>query len=62
MNSNTFRMPARRSSAALAAAALAAGPLALAAASPAHATTGGDGKASAVVLRTGLDIGLLNKT
>ncbi|MGG8406503.1 SCO1860 family LAETG-anchored protein [Streptomyces sp. 12297] len=43
-------------------AALAAGPLALAAASPAHATTGGDGKASAVVLRTGLDIGLLNKT
>ncbi|MCB5168142.1 hypothetical protein LG634_25345 [Streptomyces bambusae] len=62
MNSNTFRLPVRRSSAALTAAALAAGPLALLAAAPAHATPGGNGKASAVVLRTGLDIGLLNKT
>ncbi|WP_030203227.1 SCO1860 family LAETG-anchored protein [Streptomyces sp. NRRL S-87] len=61
MNSNTFRTPVRRSSAALAAAALAAGPTALLSAGPAHAT-GGGGKASAVVLRTGLDVGLLNKT
>ncbi|MFJ6936299.1 SCO1860 family LAETG-anchored protein [Streptomyces sp. NPDC101132] len=64
MNSNTFRLPARRSSAALAAAALVAGPTALLAAAPAHATGGAgrDGRASAVVLRTGLDVGLLNKT
>ncbi|MEV7415121.1 SCO1860 family LAETG-anchored protein [Streptomyces sp. NPDC089919] len=54
-------MPARRSSAALAAAALVAGPTALLTAGPAHAT-GGDGRASAVVLRAGLDVGLLNKT
>ncbi|MEV0096331.1 SCO1860 family LAETG-anchored protein [Streptomyces sp. NPDC050738] len=62
MNSNTFRMPARRrAAAALVAAALTAGPAVLLAAAPAHAT-GGDGKASAVVLRTGLDVSLLNKT
>ncbi|MCP3821305.1 LPXTG cell wall anchor domain-containing protein [Streptomyces sp. A3M-1-3] len=66
MNSNTFRMPARRCASAVAAATLAAGPAALLTASPAHATdgggTGGDGRASAVVLRTGLDVSLLNKT
>ncbi|MFD7440182.1 SCO1860 family LAETG-anchored protein [Streptomyces sp. NPDC059909] len=62
MNSNTFRMPARRSAAAAAAVALAAGPVALATAPAAHATGGGDGRASAVVLRTGLDVSLLNKT
>ncbi|MGW8993537.1 SCO1860 family LAETG-anchored protein [Streptomyces zhihengii] len=63
MNSNTFvpsaRVPARRLAAATAAAALIAGPLALAA--PAHAT-GAEGAASAVVLRTGLDVALLDKT
>lgn len=58
MNSNTFR---------LAALAVAAGSVALLAAVPAHAapatpTTGGEGRASAVVLRTGLDVSLLNKS
>ncbi|MFJ2910395.1 SCO1860 family LAETG-anchored protein [Streptomyces sp. NPDC087228] len=58
MNSNTFR---------LAALAAAVAPVALLAAVPAHATTAtttttGDGKASAVVLRTALDVSLLNKT
>lgn len=58
LNSNTFR---------LAALAVAAGPVALLAAVPAHAapatpTTGGEGRASAVVLRTGLDVSLLNKS
>ncbi|MFJ3923520.1 SCO1860 family LAETG-anchored protein [Streptomyces sp. NPDC090022] len=60
MNSNTFRMPA--------AALLATGAVALLGAPPAHATPGPgggaggpDGRASAVVLRTGLDVGLLNK-
>lgn len=58
MNSNTFR---------LAALAVAVGPVALLAAVPAHAapatpTTGGEGRASAVVLRTGLDVSLLNKS
>ncbi|WP_251019964.1 SCO1860 family LAETG-anchored protein [Streptomyces sp. ISL-98] len=57
-------MPARRSAAAAAALALASGP----AAASAHATGGDgggggrDGKAGAVVLRTGLDVSLLNKT
>ncbi|MFC4612391.1 SCO1860 family LAETG-anchored protein [Streptomyces maoxianensis] len=61
MNSNTFRMPAaRRCAAVTVAAALVAAPMALAA--PAHATGGGEGRASAVVLRTGLDVSLLNKT
>ncbi|MGW7369617.1 SCO1860 family LAETG-anchored protein [Streptomyces sp. NPDC054841] len=59
MNSNTFRMPVRRSAAVMAATALAAGPLVLAA--PARATGGGVGRASAVVLRTGLDVSLLNR-
>lgn len=59
LNSNTFR---------LAALAAAAAPVALLVAVPAHATTAttttatGDGKASAVVLRTALDVSLLNKT
>ncbi|MFF4083139.1 SCO1860 family LAETG-anchored protein [Streptomyces sp. NPDC001777] len=58
MNSNTFR---------LAALAVAAAPLSLLVAAPAHAggaatRTTGDGKASAVVLRTALDVSLLNKT
>ncbi|MFD9974851.1 SCO1860 family LAETG-anchored protein [Streptomyces sp. NPDC059017] len=60
MKSNTFRMPVRRSTAAVAAAALAVGPVALAA--PARATGGGDGRASAVVLRTGLDVSLLDRS
>ncbi|MEU6311721.1 SCO1860 family LAETG-anchored protein [Streptomyces sp. NPDC047014] len=58
MNRNTFRMPA--------AALLATGAVALLTAPPAHATGGGgggtEGKAGAVVLRAGLDVGLLNKT
>ncbi|MFJ4836546.1 SCO1860 family LAETG-anchored protein [Streptomyces sp. NPDC088746] len=61
MNSNTFR------SAALA---VAAAPVALLVAVPAHAATatapatpgGGHGKASAAVLRAGLDVSLLNKS
>ncbi|MFE9847764.1 SCO1860 family LAETG-anchored protein [Streptomyces sp. NPDC005576] len=58
MNSNTFR---------LAALAVAAAPVALFAAFPAQAaapvTTGaGEGSASAVVLRTALDVSLLNRT
>ncbi|MFJ2702321.1 SCO1860 family LAETG-anchored protein [Streptomyces sp. NPDC087428] len=59
MNSNTFR---------LAALAVAAAPVALLVAVPAQAatattaTTAGDGKASAVVLRTALDVSLLNKS
>ncbi|MEU9143000.1 SCO1860 family LAETG-anchored protein [Streptomyces sp. NPDC048349] len=58
MNSTTFRMPA--------AVLLATGAVALLTAPPASATgggsAGGEGKAGAVVLRTGLDVGLLNKT
>ncbi|MET9960846.1 SCO1860 family LAETG-anchored protein [Streptomyces sp. NPDC006326] len=61
MNRNTFRMPA--------AALLATGAVALLTAPPAFATGGGatgpaagTGTAGAVVLRTGLDVGLLNKT
>ncbi|MET9950759.1 SCO1860 family LAETG-anchored protein [Streptomyces sp. NPDC006339] len=68
MNSNTFRLPARRTAAAATVAALAVGPLVLAAGA-AHATggtgngggKGGEGRATAVVLRTGLDVNLLNK-
>ncbi|MCT9088350.1 hypothetical protein N4G70_05655 [Streptomyces sp. ASQP_92] len=70
MNSDNFRLPAhgplaRRSAAIAACAALTAGPLLLAA--PAHAagSTGaegdGGGRAGAVVLRTGLDVSLLDK-
>ncbi|WP_228446998.1 SCO1860 family LAETG-anchored protein [Streptomyces paludis] len=61
MNSNTFRLPARRCAAVVAAATLTAGPVLLAA--PAQATEGGhEGKASAVVLSVGLDVSLLNKS
>ncbi|MEV7672209.1 SCO1860 family LAETG-anchored protein [Streptomyces sp. NPDC088752] len=60
MNSNTFRMPVRRSAAAATVAALAIGPVLLAA--PAAHATGGEGRATAVVLRTGLDVSLLGKT
>ncbi|HET6856616.1 MAG TPA: SCO1860 family LAETG-anchored protein, partial [Streptomyces sp.] len=62
MNSSFFSMPARRCAVAATAVALAAGPAVLFAAAPAHATGGEDGKASAVVLRAGLDVSLLNKT
>ncbi|MER5406718.1 SCO1860 family LAETG-anchored protein [Streptomyces sp. NPDC002769] len=61
MNTHYFRMPARRFTATAAATVLAAGPVALAGAGSAHAT-GAQGRASAVVLRTGLDVSLLNKT
>ncbi|POX46030.1 hypothetical protein C3489_32745 [Streptomyces sp. Ru71] len=63
MNGNTFRMPARRRrlTAVAAATTLAAAPVVLAGAGPAHAT-GDQGRASAVVLRTGLDVSLLDKT
>ncbi|MGX1370957.1 hypothetical protein RKD19_006316 [Streptomyces canus] len=61
MNSTDFRMPARRLATVATATALAAGPTALAGAGTAHAT-GDQGRASAVVLRTGLDVGLLDRT
>jgi hypothetical protein len=55
-------MPARRRLAAAAAAtALTAAPLAVAGAGSAHAT-GDEGRASAAVLRTGLDVALVSKT
>ncbi|MGI5483468.1 SCO1860 family LAETG-anchored protein [Streptomyces lavendofoliae] len=60
MNSTTLRLPARRTLAAVAAAALTAGPALLAA--PAAHATGGKGRATAVVLRTDLDVALLDKT
>ncbi|MCX4980112.1 SCO1860 family LAETG-anchored protein [Streptomyces sp. NBC_00572] len=60
MNSNTFRMPVRRTAAAATVAALTVGPVLLAA--PAAHATGGEGRATAVVLRTGLDVSLLGKT
>ncbi|MGW1277365.1 SCO1860 family LAETG-anchored protein [Streptomyces tsukubensis] len=61
MNSNTFRLPARRCAAVTAAVALVAAPVALA--GPAQATgSGAEGRASAVVLRAGLDVSLLNKS
>ncbi|MET9084697.1 SCO1860 family LAETG-anchored protein [Streptomyces sp. NPDC004237] len=61
MNSYAFRMPARRLATLATATALVAGPAALAGAGTAHATAD-HGRASAVVLRTGLDVSLLNKT
>ncbi|MGQ4429715.1 SCO1860 family LAETG-anchored protein [Streptomyces sp. SAS_260] len=61
MNGTNFRMPARRWATVATATALATGPVALAGAGSAHATTD-QGRASAVVLRTGLDVSLLNKT
>ena len=60
MNSNTFRTPVRRTAAAATVAALAVGPVLLAA--PAAHATGGEGRATAVVLRAGLDVSLLGKT
>ena len=60
MNTN-FRMPARRLATLATATALAAGPAVLAGAGSAHATTD-HGRAGAFVLRTGLDVSLLNKT
>ncbi|MFD3892758.1 SCO1860 family LAETG-anchored protein [Streptomyces cellulosae] len=56
-----FRTSARRWSAAAVACALTAGPVALAGAAPAYATEG-HGHASASVLRTDLDVSLLNKS
>lgn len=56
MNANNFRLPARRLATVAAATALAAGPVSLA-----HATED-QGRASAVVLRTGLNVSLLNKS
>ncbi|MEV0690202.1 SCO1860 family LAETG-anchored protein [Streptomyces sp. NPDC050388] len=61
MNSTNFRMPARRLAVVAAATALAAGPAALAGAGSAQAT-GEHGSASATVLRTGLDVALLDKS
>ncbi|WP_189930924.1 SCO1860 family LAETG-anchored protein [Streptomyces sulfonofaciens] len=65
MHSLSSRAPRRRSAAigvavALAAGTLALGPAALASATPASGHTGGN--ADAVVLKTGLDVSLLNKT
>ncbi|MGA5418640.1 SCO1860 family LAETG-anchored protein [Streptomyces lavendulocolor] len=60
MNSTTSRPSARRRTlAAAAVAAIAAGPALLTA--PAAHATGGEGRASAVVLRADLDVALLNK-
>ncbi|MFE0645528.1 SCO1860 family LAETG-anchored protein [Streptomyces sp. NPDC058877] len=59
MNSNTFRMPVRRTAAAVTVAALAVGPVLLAA--PAAHASGGEGRATASVLRAGLDVSLLGK-
>ncbi|MFF8595727.1 SCO1860 family LAETG-anchored protein [Streptomyces sp. NPDC015220] len=61
MNGHTFRTPARRCAAVAAVTALAAGPAALTGAGAAHASAD-HGRASASVLRTGLDVSLLNKT
>lgn len=63
MNGNNFPLPARarRAATVVAVTALAAGPAALAGAGTADATSG-QGRASASVLRTGLDVALLNKT
>lgn len=57
-----LRTPGRRFAATAAATALALGPTLLATAGPAAATEYSGGKAGAVVLRTGLDVSLLNKT
>ncbi|QIQ05393.1 LPXTG cell wall anchor domain-containing protein [Streptomyces liangshanensis] len=55
-------MPARRRAAVAVAAALTAGPVLLAAPAQATGVIDGEGRATAVVLRTGLDVSLLNKT
>ncbi|MER6348407.1 SCO1860 family LAETG-anchored protein [Streptomyces sp. NPDC001595] len=59
MNGTSFRMPARRLVTVATVTALAAGPAALAHATP---ETAAEGRASAAVLRTGLDVSLLDKT
>ncbi|MFF3611295.1 SCO1860 family LAETG-anchored protein [Streptomyces sp. NPDC002580] len=61
MNSINHRAPARRLAVTAAATVLAAGPTALAGAGTAHASDD-HGRASAVVLRTALDVSLLDKT
>ncbi|MEU5598960.1 SCO1860 family LAETG-anchored protein [Streptomyces sp. NPDC020298] len=61
MNGTTFRLPARRWATVATAAALAAGPVTLAGAGSARAS-GDHGRAGAVVLRTGLDVSLVDKT
>ncbi|MEU6808578.1 SCO1860 family LAETG-anchored protein [Streptomyces sp. NPDC046831] len=61
MNGTVFRLPARRCATVAAATALVAGPLALTGAASA-AATGGHGRASAAVLRTGLDVRLADRT
>ncbi|MFJ8105084.1 SCO1860 family LAETG-anchored protein [Streptomyces sp. NPDC096132] len=61
MSTVYFRMPARRLAVVAAATALTAGPVGLAGAGPAHATDGRGG-ASAVALRTGLDVALVDRT
>ncbi|MFD8571001.1 SCO1860 family LAETG-anchored protein [Streptomyces sp. NPDC059639] len=60
--SNTVSRRTRRLAVTATAAVLAAGPAVLATAGPAAATGDHGGKAGAVVLRTGLDVSLLNKT
>ncbi|MEW2526951.1 SCO1860 family LAETG-anchored protein [Streptomyces sp. NPDC047071] len=64
MTSNAFRrLPTRRIGALAAATVVAAGPAALGTAGTAHATDDHrGGRAGAVVLRTGLEVSLLNKT
>ncbi|GGV47286.1 SCO1860 family LAETG-anchored protein [Streptomyces spectabilis] len=64
MTSNAFRrLPTRRIGALAAATVVAAGPAALGTAATAHATDDHrGGRAGAVVLRTGLEVSLLNKT
>jgi LPXTG-motif cell wall-anchored protein len=61
VNGHTFHMSARRCAAVAAATALAAGPVVLTGAGTAHATGAQDGRAGASVLRTDLDVSLLNK-
>ncbi|MGV9250197.1 SCO1860 family LAETG-anchored protein [Streptomyces sp. NPDC003697] len=61
MNGTNFRLPARRCAIVATATVLVAGPLALTGAASASATTG-HGRASAAVLRTGLDVHLANRT
>ncbi|WP_105975031.1 SCO1860 family LAETG-anchored protein [Streptomyces geranii] len=62
MNANNFRLPARRLAVVAAATALAAGPASLAHATEDQGQGQAQGRASAVVLRTGLDVSLLNKS
>ncbi|MFD5228358.1 SCO1860 family LAETG-anchored protein [Streptomyces qaidamensis] len=61
MNSTFFRVPARRLATVATVMALAAGPVTLTGVSPAYAADD-HGRASAVTLRTGLDVSLLNKS